>query len=441
MSKIKSISQTSTRRTILLIVVAAMAVFSVGKQERLFAQNIAQPTQNAAPPSETNQARQVEAKDQIYNVRKGEVTKSLFFTGELTAARSVNIMAPNQRSAFQSMITYLAPEGEQIKAGDRLVEFDPSTLLSQRTDIERRVNDAKLKIDKKKLDLEADRCDQENSVAQAEYNLKDAQLYANIPKDLQAVNQYEKYQVNLEKAQVALQKAKEQLANFEASYAGQMKLVQITLDQALLDLKKSDNDLALLSVKAPQDGIVVYGDNWQSNRKIQEGDNVIRGTSVVTLPDLSSMQVVGYVYDTELAYLSKNLPCSFGLDAIPDKRFQGVIQSWDSVATRKGFATTQKVFKAIIKPDTVDLSVMKIGMTAHVEIVLKLASDVMTVSREYVGLDAQSRHFVLKKIDNKKSQRQYVKLGAVGDNIVELVSGANIGDSLLPVQKLGGSEL
>jgi HlyD family secretion protein len=301
------------------------------------------------------------------------------------------------------------------------------------------VAEAKLRIGKKKLDLEANRCDLENAVAQAEYSLKETELYAKIPKDLQSVNQYEKYQVNLEKAQVALQKAREQVANFGATYAGQIKLVEITLEQAELELKRNESDMALLSVKAPQDGIVIYGDNWQNNRKVQEGDSVIQGMQVVSLPDLSSMQVVGYVYDTELAFLSKNLPCTFGLDAIPERRFQGSIQSWASVATRKGFATTQKVFKAIIKLDAVDLSVMKPGMTAHVEIVLNLAPDVMTAPREYVGLDAQSRHYVLKKIDDKNSQREYVKLGAVGDSVVELVSGANIGDSLLPVQKLGGS--
>jgi HlyD family secretion protein len=420
--------------------IAAVAVLMAGRYERLAAQNIGQPAaKTTAPPITAAQAKQEAADNELYNVKKGEVTRSLFFTGQLIAGKSVNIMAPRQRSAFQSTITYLAPEGELIKQGERLVEFDTSSLLSQRTELERQVAEAKLRIEKKKLDLEANRCDLENAVVQAEYSLENAQLYAKIPKELQSVNQYEKYQVNLEKAQVALQKAREQLANFQQTYEGQMKLIQITLDQAMLNLKKNDSDMELLSVKAPQDGLVIYGDNWQSNRKIQEGDSVIMGSIVATLPDLSSLQVVGYVYDTELAFLSKNLPCTFGLDAIPDRRFQGAVQSWASVATRKGFATTQKVFKAVIQPDAVDLSVMKPGMTAHVEIVLKMASDVMAVPRDYVGLDAQSRHYVLKKIDEKKSQREYVKLGAVGDSLVEVTSGLNMGDALLPVQKLGGS--
>jgi hypothetical protein len=130
MSKTGSISHTSASRTSLIILIAAIAVLLAGRYERLVAQNIGQTTKSAAPLAVTNQAKEVEAKNEIYNVKKGEVTKSLIFTGELSAARSVSIAAPRQRSAFQSAITYLAPEGEQIKAGDRLVEFDTSTLLS-----------------------------------------------------------------------------------------------------------------------------------------------------------------------------------------------------------------------------------------------------------------------------------------------------------------------
>jgi multidrug efflux pump subunit AcrA (membrane-fusion protein) len=81
-----------------------------------------------------------------YTAVAGDVVRTLFFTGELKAESSINISAPRIRSSFSSMITYLAPEGEQINKGERLVEFDSSTLLSQKSEIERRVAEAKLQI-------------------------------------------------------------------------------------------------------------------------------------------------------------------------------------------------------------------------------------------------------------------------------------------------------
>jgi HlyD family secretion protein len=369
-----------------------------------------------------------------FAVVRGDVVKKLVISGELTAARSIEISVPMIRSAFSTMVTYLAPEGALIRQGERVVEFDSSSLVSQKTEAERRLAEAKLKIDKQKADLEAQRCDLLNSAAQAESSLKVSDLYGKISKDLLPGNTYQQYQVNLDKAKLSLQKAKEQLANFETTYASQMALVEISRDQAEVDLKKIDNDLARLSVNAPQDGIVIYGDNWASNRKIQVGDNLFPRMPVVTIPDLTSMQVVGFVYDTELSSLAVGMRCEFGLDALPGNHRQGVIASITSVASRKGFATQQKVFRAVIQPDKVDLTVMKPGMTAHVEIAIKLAADTMTAPREYFGLDEGRRYYVMARKDPRKVEKKYVELGLFGDRMVQILSGVDIGDELVAVQ-------
>ena len=78
-----------------------------------------------------------------------------------------------------------------------------------------------------------------------------------------------------------------------------MALVEINRSQAEINLKKIESDMQLLKIDAPQDGILIYGDNWTSNRKIQPGDSLFQGMEVASLPDLSSMQVIGNVYDTE----------------------------------------------------------------------------------------------------------------------------------------------
>jgi len=241
--------------------------------------------------------------------------------------------------------------------------------------------------------------------------------------------------VNLEKAKLSLDKAQEQLANFEASYAAQMSLVEISREQAEVDLKKIDNDLAMLSVRAPQEGIVVYGDNWASNRKVQQGDSLFPGMPVVTLPDLETLQVVGYVYDTELSFLSKGMRCSIGLDAVAGDHIEGAIVSLTSVASRKGFATQQKVFRAVVLPDKIDLSRMKPGMTAHIEVPVKLAAGVTTVPRDFIGLDSQRRYYVRRRMSAETTSPQVVELGTFGDREVEVVSGVSIGDILLPLQE------
>lgn len=394
---------------------------------------LGQETQKAPQPDKKPEA---EASQATVKPSMSDVYKKFFITGELRAANAVQISVPRIRSSFSSVVTYLALEGSQIKQGERLVEFDSSALTSQMAEAERRLDEAKLTIEKTKADLEAQRCDLLNAVAQAEANLKVAELYAKTPPELLAANTYQKYQLDLERAQLALTKAKEQLDNFDKSRPTQMALVEIERAQAEIDLKKIEGDLALLNIGAPQDGIVIYGDNWASNRKIQVGDNIFPGMPVVELPDLSSMQVIGFVYDTELRFLSKGMRCAFSLDALPGPTYEGEVISLTSVASRKGFASQQKVFRAVIQPDKVDPSIMKPGMTVRISVGLKLADSATTVPREYVGVDPEGRYYVLKKTEKPEAAKQIVEVGEFGDSLVEIRSGVSASDSLVPVQKV-----
>ncbi len=323
-----------------------------------------------------------------------------------------------------------------VKQGERLLEYDPSALLSQKSEAERKLDEAKIKIEKTRADLSAQETDLLNGVAQAEAGLKVAELYARTPKELLAANTYQKYQLDRERAQLTLDKAKEQLANFRQSHAAQMALVEVERAQADIDLKKIEGDLTLLNIAAPQDGIVIYGDNWANNRKIQVGDNLFPGMPAVELPDLSTLQVIGFVYDTELARLSRGATCNFSLDGVPGSHFTGKVVELTSVASRKGFASQHKVFRAIIQPDRLDLGIMKPGMTARVEIRTRVASQVTAVSREYLGLDGNGRYYVLKAAGKQSPVKQPVEVGAFGDRSVEILSGTSAADTLLPVQKV-----
>ena len=369
-----------------------------------------------------------------YAVTTGQVQKELLLTGELGAANSILIKSPNIRSASSAMITFLAPEGEPIKKGQRIVEFDDSSLLSGVTDAQRGLDETDLAIAKKKVDLEAQRCDLLNSLAQAEAQLKQDQLYGKIGKELLPSNTYQKYQLNVEKSKLSLQKVREQLDNFEKGYASQMALVEISKSQAEIKLKKIESDMTLLKIDAPQDGILIYGDNWASNRKYQVGDSISQGRDIANLPDLASMQVIGNVYDTEYGSLARDMRCTVSFDALADFSVGGRITSLTNVGDRKGFFTQKKVFKVTIQLDKVDIQKMKPGMTARVKIPIVLAKEALVIPREYLGIDSQGRSYVLVGANTKTAGIKFIEVGAIGDRQVQVVSVLSAGDQLLPVR-------
>jgi HlyD family secretion protein len=400
------------------------------------AQNPGPSSTKSATPIPASASKSDPDKPTSYIVAKGQIVKEILLTGELKAEHSTSILTPNIRSSFANTLSFIAPEGTLVKKGERIVEFDDSSLLSQKSEAERVLDETGLAIEKKKVDLEADRCDLLNSLSQAESNLKQDELYGKIGTDILAVNDYQKYQLNITKSKLSLQKAKEQLNNFEKSYASQMALVEINKSQAEINLKKITGDMASLKIDAPQDGILIYGDNWQSNRKIQPGDGLFQGMEVASLPDLASMQVIGYVYDTEYSSLSSNMRCSITLDALPGFTTEGRITSLTSVAGRKGFASQKKVFQAVIQLDKIDPAIMKPGMTARIKVPLILAKETPVIPREYLGVDSQGRFYVRKGTESKTAANQSVLLGALGDHMVQVVSGISIGDHLLSPQSI-----
>jgi HlyD family secretion protein len=375
------------------------------------------------------------AKPKSYTVVNGSIERELTLTGELKASQSTSLSAPDIQSSFSNMVTFLAPEGSQIKKGDRIIEFDDSSLMSNKSEAERTLDESKLKIEKTKMDQESQRCDLLNSLSQAESQVAQDSLYSKIGKDLLSANDYQKYQLNLQQSKLSLQKAQEQLENFKNNYASQMKLSEISKSQAEINLKKISSDMTRLKIDAPQDGILIYGDNWQSNRKIQPGDTLFHGMEVASLPDLDSMQVIGYVYDTEYSLLANGLHCLVTLDALPGFRADGKIISLTSVASRKGFATQKKVFQAVVQLDKVDSSLMKPGMTARIKVPIVLANDIPVIPREYLGLDSQKKYYVFKGTDPKTASIQFVNPGAIGDRMVGIASGLSSGDALLPLQR------
>ncbi len=392
------------------------------------------PAGDAQKPAQESKSSGGQQTDEPYTVSASDIPQTILITGELKAARSRDILVPHIRSGFGSSVTFLATEGSSVKQGQRILEFDATTLLSQKAEAERVLDEAKLKIEKTKADLEVQRADLLAALEDAMGNLKVAELYGQIPKELQPANQYQKYQLDQEKAILARDKAKEKLANLDASIPAQMALVEVSKAQAEVDLKKIDSDIALQQIDAPQDGIIIYGDNWASNRKVQVGDNLFPGMIAMTIPDLSSMQVSGFVYDTELRYLSAGMICEMSLDAVPGKTWHGRIVSLTSVASRKGFASQHKVFRAVVQPETVEVNVWKPGMTVRLEVPVSLASAVTVIPREYLGIDRLGRYFVLKGTNLKTASVQWVQVGVFSDRIVQITSGVSSGDKILPIK-------
>jgi HlyD family secretion protein len=305
-----------------------------------------------------------------YPVQQGEFVIALKLKGgELEAVEAENVVAPRVRG--QLKIVELFPEGEQVAVGDLLVQFE-------QTDFQKRVMDAEQEVESSKADLEKTQATQkaeiaklEADIANGEANLRLAELQVERMV-FEATVQKEEAEIEAYKAKLSHQQAIEKLASQKIVNGAEVKKRQLKIERNERELAKARDDLASTTIKAEKPGLVVYGKVWKGERpeKIRVGDEIWGGVNVISLPDLSHMQVKTYVNEVEVDKLDTGQVATIKLDALPVPAFHGKINSIASLGREKEGEKNVKVFDVIIQIEEADVR-LKPGMTATCHVVVE----------------------------------------------------------------------
>ena len=144
------------------------------------------------------------------------------------------------------------------------------------------------------------------------------------------------------------------------------------LKQAQAALDRAKINLAYATITAPINGVVI-------NRAVNVGQTVAASFSSPTLytiaNDLSKMQVLTTVDESDIGMISIDQPATFSVDAYPDEKFTGVVSQ-----IRLNPVSIQNVvnYTVVIDVNNDRLKLMP-GMTANVKIAAADAHDVLKV--------------------------------------------------------------
>ena len=358
-------------------------------------------------------------------VEKRDFVKHLTFSGELQAPQSVTVKAPNIPSTWKFTIVYLSPEGSRVRPDDLVAEFDASSLLLKRLDAEKKREDARIKIAQKEAEIEEKRQGLLIQEARSIKDLKVEELYVDLDPELITREEAESHQLKYSRATLALEKVHEQLATLKKSARSDLELVRLEHDRADLELRRTLGELGQMRVYASIPGVVVYGENWEG-RKFQEGDNAFRGQAVAFLPNMKRTIVVAYVYDTDFAQLREGMNAEVVPDAAPGRIFQGRVMTLPEVASPQRPGSSLKVFRVPVKLLETDLSVMKPGMTARVQVAV-VHKQALVLPRRAVRIGVQGETYVMNgealprpvPVEVLDGNAQYLLVAPRGDSRLE----------------------
>jgi HlyD family secretion protein len=233
----------------------------------------------------------------------------------------------------------------------------------------------------------------------ADFNdhVKKGQLLARIDPTL-ALQAVTDAQANLEKAQAqALQASRDYARNreltndglvarsaFEVSQSG-ATVADAGVKSARVALDRARQNLSYTSIYAPIDGVVV-------ERNVQQGQTVAASLSAPQLfliaNDLSQMQILAQVGESDIAQIKEGQPVSFTVQALTGQTFKGTVKQ-----VRLQSTTTDNVvnYTVVVSVPNTDGKLLP-GMTARVQFLTKEADNVLKVSNaalRYKPTDAE----------------------------------------------------
>jgi len=354
----------------------------------------------------------------IVQVKKGDFIVNVATTGELVAQKSVPIKGPEglrEFRIFDIKISDIILDGSVVKKGDYVATLD-------KTDITNRIKDIELDLEKYESQLITTRLDTALTMRGARedlINLKfdvegkqitvDQSIYEPPASQRQAKIELERSMRTYEQA---VRNFKLKLAKSNAN----MGDIQRAYNVSKTRYDKMTNLVDAFVVKAPQDGMVVQKRNWDGSKQgigatMSGWDNV-----VAEMPELTQMISKTYVNEIDVSKIKVGQKVEIRVDAFPEKRFGGLVQSVANVGERMRNSNA-KVFEVIIKATSVD-SLLRPAMTTQNLITTWTKKNVRSIPIEGV----HTLNGVAYVFRGNKT-RQEVKLGESNDNEIIVLDG------------------
>jgi HlyD family secretion protein len=238
------------------------------------------------------------------------------------------------------------------------------------------------------------------------------------------------YREALNKLQRTIRANRSRTAQAETKHITAKRRYEMELAQR----ENLERQLKACVIKAPQIGLVAYGDlnasaSYNYNNNIEEGATVRLRQTLLTIPDMSQMGVRVNVHESQIKKVRIGQPVKVRVDAEPGKELDGRVAELavlpDSSSSR--YTPNLKVY-----PCTIHINGyhpwMKPGMNAKVEIIINQLADVLFVPVQSIEVE-QDHHFCY--ISNHGAlERREISTGVFNDEFIEVLKGLQGGEAV-----------
>jgi len=317
----------------------------------------------------------------FHKVKKGNLEVLVNSKGEVKGDKYTEINLPaavcNQElRVYQLKIMDVILEGKAVKKGDYIARLDDSQFATMMRDNMQQKEKMDADLRNAVLDSTVILSGKRESVSNAKLDLE----YLKIDLE-QSKYESEAYQ---RKTQVSYQKAENEIGKLRRDYLLERNRLKIQVSRSesrVAEFQKKINKymeaLASTTLKAPEDGIVMFAKDWTGKTYGKDSEINIWNPLIATLPDMSVALSETYIREIDISKVQLNDSVRITIDALPDKVFWGKVIKIATIGEdHKDF--DMKAFKVIVRFEKSDKD-MKPGMTANNDIIVASYQDKLLI--------------------------------------------------------------
>jgi len=260
------------------------------------------------------------------------------------------------------------------------------------------------------------------------------------------------HEKDLETLRSNLEEAEKELGRVVARVEGQiiqseadLKSKKATLDLETERLKKLRDQIDKATIRAPQDGLVVYGNSSGSFGRnnedpIQEGSSIRERQTIFKLPDVTNMVAKIKVHESAYDRVSEGLKAYVTLDAFPEEVYPARVTFVAPLPDSQQWWMNPdlKVYSADVRLGR-DTTKLKPGMSCSVEIEVDTLEGVISVPIQAIFRRGET-NFCYVKTDGGIRAKP-VSVGLHNDRSIHVLSGLKEGDRVFLASPAGAEEI
>lgn len=254
------------------------------------------------------------------------VQRTIIETGELSAVRTKAFVMPRFGRFGSFRIIGLEEHGKAIHQGDSVIQLDP-------TNVTKYIIERETALESQLASLEKMLVNQENRDSEAESTIKSELATYELRRLSYEAAQFESErtkkikELEFQQATIHLNLAKRKLELNAIINENDLKIQQIRVEQIKKDIQNAYDIIPQLTIRSAIPGIFQISYNHRTGQLLQIGDEVWRGNTMASVPDLTWMKVETQINENDFLRIKEGDKVIVRLDALPEVAFDGEISS------------------------------------------------------------------------------------------------------------------